>query len=83
MILCKSPDRAAAAVEEIVQRSKAPSDRVRSLPLNLADLESVRKCADVLKLTVDQVLLFTHQYVQQLEKHSLHIFSSYVHVLLD
>lgn len=53
VIACRNPERASAATEEI--RARSGSSDVESVPLDLADLASVRACADDLSSRCDQI----------------------------
>ena len=52
-IACRNPEKASAAVDEIKERSF--SDAVDSVPLDLADLSSIRRCAAELHERLDHV----------------------------
>ena len=52
-ILCKSPDRAQAALKEICARSG--SNKISSLQVDLSDLQSVSRCANQLKSRVGRI----------------------------
>src|SRR5580693_4876154 len=43
-VACRSPERAKAVVDEV--RAAGGAGRIELLPLDLADLESVRRCAE-------------------------------------